>query len=134
MEPFLLPVALRRLSPPLEGWQTFTDHDLGISIDYPADWSLDQEAESVKFISPQGQIILLQTAKIDEQNGQTCASLINSYGMTVDTCVNTATSTYSANFNLAAANLSTQWLTLSTANREALDVYKAMLNSVRLTS
>ncbi len=116
-----------------EGWQTFADQDFGISVDYPGDWSIDQEGESARFTSPQGKAILLQAAKNDEQSDQDCASLINSYGLTVDTCVNTATSTYSATFNLAAANRSAQWLTLSTANPEALDVYKAMLNSVRLT-
>jgi hypothetical protein len=111
-------------------WQTFTSSDLGVVLDYPPDWSMDRQGETVTFTSPQGKTILLQTVKSHSQDGQNCTSVINSYGLTVDACIDTATSTYSAGFNLVSAG-AVQRLILSTTDREALGVYKAMFSSVR---
>ena len=122
----------------LKGWQTFSSSNLGVAIDYPPDWSVTEQADGAIFTSPQGAQILLQSTPvnnagngINNSNGQ-CTNLINSYGLTAEICFDTASKVYSAEFNIKSAGDSTQLLTLSTSNHEALETYKEMLNSLRL--
>jgi len=117
-------------------WQTFTNPDLGVSVDYPSAWVVDYQDGAATFSSPQGPSILLQVAEAGNQNGpiannQDCVSLTNSYGLTAEVCSSSTAPTYRASFDFTKRDGSLQHLTLSTTNPEALDVYKLMLNSVR---
>jgi hypothetical protein len=122
--------------PPMEGWKTFISPTLGIAVDYPEDWSVFEQADRITFSSPQDLTIVLQMststgAGIEPKNGdQQCTNLINTSGLAADICADG--DIYSSDFNVKAADGSIQHLTLSTTRREALDVYKAMVNSLRL--
>jgi hypothetical protein len=120
---------------PLEGWQSFTSATLGIAVDYPSDWWATEQANGVTFTSSKGAEIQLQAIKINGNNSdseirnQQCVTLINSYGVSVDTCVDTGTEIYSAKLNLESNN----GLLLSTTGKDALDVYLQMVDSLHLT-
>lgn len=121
------------------GWRSFTSATLGVAVDYPSDWSAIEQADGVTFTSPQDAKVHLQAIKINgnntdaENKSQQCATLINSYGLSVDACVDTGTSTYSTRVSLQSNNGSTQQLLLSTTSIDALDVYRQMLDSLRPT-
>lgn len=124
-------------SPALKGWQTFTSAGLGVTVDYPPDWSVAEQADGATFTSPQGMAIQLQvvnagTGDADSSTAnQECTPLINAYGLSLETCGDSASHHYSAQFHLIRADGSTEQLRLSTSTQETLDVYKAMLNLLR---
>ncbi len=121
-----------------EGWQTLTSSLLGVALDYPSDWSVaNNESETITFTSPQGAEIQMQTFKTNSDNQdaeaehQQCITLINSYGLSVNSCIDDNTHMYRAKFDLKSKNDLNQQVLLSTMNPEALSVYKHMLNSLR---
>ncbi len=119
------------------GWLTYTSSTLGAAVDYPADWTVADGADGTTFTSPQGAKILLQAA--GTAAGSTaagagspqCTALVNVSGLTASVCVDSASGRYSATFDLNPAGGSAQELTLSTTDSAALEVYKAMINSLR---
>jgi hypothetical protein len=120
-------------STPLEGWQTFTSTALGVAVDYPVDWSVNENDEGAIFTSPQGLTILLQVEKSNRNpsaTGQDCSTLINDFGQTGDICFDAATFSYSAVFK-KPADESTPWLTLSVISREKPVVFYQMFSSLR---
>jgi len=118
------------LPPSNNSWRTFTSTHLGISVDYPPDWSATEQPAGVSFTSPQGLTVLLQVLSAggggdgNPAGNAQCTLLVNTYGLTVNACGDTASDHYFAGFHIQRADG-------STASREALDVYKAMLNSLR---
>ena len=120
--------------PPLQGWQTFTSASLGISIVFPPDWSAAEKPGDVIFTSPQGVVVRLQLMSISGGGGgtpgQACNLLVNTYGVSVEVCGGGASDRYQADFHVLKADGSVEDLQLSTTDSRALDVYKAMLNSL----
>lgn len=123
---------------PLKGWQTFTSAALGVTVDYPSDWSATEQTEGITFMSPEGKTIQLQTITTSSDkagsgnNNQQCApTLINSYGLSIDACVDTSTHMYSAKFNLQSSSSSAQQWFLLTTRKDTLEVYLRMLNLLR---
>ena len=118
----------------IQGWQTFSDLDVGIAVDHPADWSVSQHGGETTFTSPQGSQILLDSIEAGNENStasQPCATLVNSYGLSLTTCFDTASNLYSAETQIKTAGGSLKSVTLSTTDSRVLDVYKDMLNSLR---
>ena len=118
----------------IQGWQTFTDPDLGIAVDHPADWSVSQHGGGTTFTSPQSSQILLDSMEAVNENSkasQTCATLVNSYGLSLTTCFDTASNLYSAETQIKIDSGSLKSVTLSTTDSKVLDVYRDMLNSLR---
>jgi len=119
------------------GWLSFTSPSLGVSLEYPADWSVDQQANGIAFRSPQGLTIFLQLDRVNNDQmidkNQDCTSLINNYGLSSEVCVDASSSTYSASFDLIPSDGTAQRIVLSTMDKEALDVYRGMLNSLRFS-
>jgi len=119
------------------GWLSFTSPSLGVSVEYPADWFVDQQANGITFRSLQGLIIFLQLDSVNNDQmtdkNQDCTSLINNYGLSSEVCVDASSSTYSASFELVTADGTTQRIVLSTMDKKALDVYRGMLNSLRFS-
>ncbi len=120
-----------------QGWLSFTSPSLGVSVEYPADWFVDQQANEIAFRSPQGWTIFLQLDSVNKDQmtdkNQDCTTLINAYGLSSEVCVDASSSTYSASFELVTADGTAQRIVLSTMDKEALDVYRGMLNSLRFS-
>lgn len=123
-----------------ENWQTFTSSALGVSLEYPSDWSAVEEADGVTFTSPRGTTIQMKadTSNVNNDEFRTpnryCTSRTNKHGLTAEVCADRTSSIYTAKFSLQKADGSTKWLTLSTKNRATGEVFEAMFNSVRLTN
>jgi hypothetical protein len=114
-----------------EGWQTFTSLMMDITLDYPADWQIEERPERLTFISPAGAAILLERSPAGKSVGQGCTNLVNAYGQMAEVCAADASGRYSATFDLTLADGTTQRFVLSTADAQVLETYKSMLNSLR---
>jgi hypothetical protein len=118
--------------PAQEGWQTYISSSLQVAVDYPAEWSIKEDANGTTiFTSPQGQTILLQggdSHSTPDRSGQSCATLVTSYGELADTCSDAKTTRYSALFTEVGA---TAWVMLSTVSHEKPAVYLQMFDTVR---
>jgi len=123
-----------------ENWKTFTRSALGVSLEYPSDWSVTEGTDSVAFTSPKGATIQLKlnTANVNNDEfkvgNQYCTSRTNQHHLTADICVDHASFTYIAQFALQQEDGSTQRLTLMTTTRATGEVFEAMFNSVQLTN
>jgi len=113
------------------GWPTFTSLTLKVAVDYPADWTVTVGTNGATFTSPQGQKILLQPAENPASQG--CTPLTNVSGLTASVCSDSASGNYTATFDLNSAGGSAQAVSLSTTDQASMDVYKAMINSLRLS-
>jgi hypothetical protein len=140
VNPPKIPIGPVQGTPPVtsslpEGWKTFTSQSLGVAVDYPPDWSVNETDAGVQFLSSQGQPIQLQTEQSNDTtalNAQDCATLINSYGQAVNLCFDAATHAYRAVFKKSTDG-STPGLILSTISQEKPTVFFQMFNSLRFT-
>ena len=110
-------------------WLTFTSLTLKVAVDYPADWTVTVGTNGATFTSSQGQTILLQPG--ENQSSPGCTPLTNAAGLTAQACSDTASGSYTATFEVSSAGGSAQAVALSTTDAAALEVYKAMINSLR---
>jgi hypothetical protein len=120
----------------LQGWQTFSSTSLGVTVAYPPNWSASERAEGVTFTSPEGMTVQLQLVSAGSEQGpstasQACNLLVNANGVSVEVCGGGATPFYQANFHVLKTDGSVETLQLSTSDPRALDVYRAMLNSLQ---
>jgi len=124
-------------SAPSGNWQTFSSPTLGVTLDYPLDWSAVEEADGITFTSPTGATIQMKTDTANPNNNefkignQHCTTRTNEYGLTADICVDNASFIYTAKFALQQADGSTRGLTLMTKTRTVGDIFEAMFNSLR---
>jgi hypothetical protein len=120
-----------------ENWQTFTSAALGVTLEYPADWSVVEEADGATFTAQNGGTIQMKadTASVNNNEirigNQRCTSRTNQYNLTADVCVTTISFLYTAKFTLPQADGSTRWVTLLTETRSVGEVFETMFNSVR---
>jgi hypothetical protein len=120
------------------GWQTYSDTRLGIAVQYPPDWTVTEQGDGAIFTSAQGiQISLQSSDTTNESNGtasasRDCTTLINSYVLTINTCFDAAAYQYSAEYKIKSAGGSIQTVILSTTDKQALDVYRKMLNTLKV--
>jgi hypothetical protein len=123
-----------------ENWQTFTSSALRITVNYPSDWSVEEQTDAVVFTSPTGTTIqLTETTAATDNNefkvgNQYCTARTNEHGQTAEICVDNASFTYTANFTLPMKDGSTRTVMLITKTRAAGDVFEAMFNSLQPTS
>lgn len=121
-------------------WQTFTSSTLGVTVDYPSDWSVAEKTEGVIFTSPRGATIELKadTANTENQEfkigNQYCTSRTNAHGQIADVCVDQAAFIYTAKFSLQQSSGATQWVTLLTQTRTVGEVFEGMFNSLQPTN
>jgi hypothetical protein len=132
------PSTPKSISP--QNWQPFTSAKLGVTVDYPADWSIGEDAGVAVFKSPSGIVIKLNADSANPDKNELkignryCTSRTNQFHLTADICVDNASFIYTAKFTLQQADGSTHWVTLSTQARAAGAVFEAMFNSVRLNN
>ena len=123
-----------------ENWRTFTSSALGVSLEYPSDWLVMEEADGAIFTSPSGGIIQMKadTSSMNKDEiktgNQYCTSRTNEHNLTAEVCADRISFIYTAKFTLQKADGSTQWLTLSTKSRATGEVFEAIFNSVQVTN
>jgi hypothetical protein len=130
VNPPKLPV--EQATTPLAGWQTYTSPAMGVTLDYPTDWSLVEQNGSIIFTSPQGAEIVLQevnTSEVPDNNNQQCTIIINAYGLSINTCYDATNGVYSAYMQPKTG--SAQQIMIKTTSVAALPVYTQMLSSLR---
>ncbi|MDR3574084.1 MAG: hypothetical protein P4L50_09490 [Anaerolineaceae bacterium] len=118
---------------PNTGWHTYTSAALGAAVDYPVDWSVNENAGSVKFTSPQGVSILLELINdlnSPSSSGQGCTKVLNPYGQTGAICYDAAAFRYSAVFKKTTDPINSA-LVISVISREKPAVFYQMFNTVR---
>ena len=121
------------------GWKTFTSTVLGVTVKYPPDWSVAEDAQGATFTSPSGAMIQLKQGMANSNNkefkigNQYCTPRTNQQGQTAEVCADTASLTYTANFSLQKADGSTQQVILVTQTRTVGDIFEAMFNSLQPT-
>jgi hypothetical protein len=118
-------------------WQTFTSAVLGVTVNYPSDWSVAEEADGATFTSPKGATIQLKPGIANPRSNefkignQYCTSRTNQYGQTAEVCADNASLTYTANFTIQKADGSTQPVLLMTQTRTVGDAFEVMFNSLQ---
>jgi hypothetical protein len=121
-------------------WQIFTSSTLGVTVTYPPDWSVVEEADNITFTSPSGATIQMTADSANTNNkefkigNQYCTSRTNERGQIADICVDNAAFIYTAKFSLQKADGSTHWVTLITKTRTVGDIFEAMFNSLQPTN
>jgi hypothetical protein len=132
------------LAPTLEpsstdNWNTYSSAALGVTVNYPPDWTVTEQADTATFTSPQDATINLQAANPGGANNefrignQYCTTRTNSHQQTARVCADNASFTYSATFTLQAAGGSTHGVILITKTRSAGTIFEAMIDSLRPT-
>ena len=131
------------LSPslPPTGWITFVSDNLA-AIDYPPDWSVNEQASGVTFTSPSG--ISIQLAKVDTGSlspeeflsenqlpNTRCSTSVNSYSTPVFICFDTISGSYTAEFVVTLSQGTQQLLSMSMLRKGDLQVFEEMVGSVR---
>ncbi len=120
-------------------WKTFTSTVLGVTVNYPSDWSVAEDAHGAIFTSPDGATIQLKQGTANSNNNefkvgnQYCTPRTNQQGLTAEICADTASLTYTANFSLQKADGSTQQVVLVTQTRTVGGIFEAMFNSLQPT-
>lgn len=124
------------------GWKTFTSENLHVAVDYPPDWSVSEQATGAIFTSPRGAMIglaLIETGDLSPEDfageiqmpNTRCSSTTNPYGVTARICFDTISFSYVANLVVKSAAGSTRLLSLAIHGRGDLQVFNAMMASVR---
>lgn len=127
---------------PENDWRTYQSPGFPIALDYPENWSADEDSTGIHFTSPQGVKIDLRmvdlgsTTPEDYLNEQTipntrCSSGANKHGIVVRTCFDTLAGSYSADFVIEATQGEPQLFTLVMRAKGEAEVFKAMAASVR---
>jgi hypothetical protein len=122
-----------------DNWNTYSSAALGVTVNYPVDWTVAEQAGAATFTSPQGATISLQAASPGGANNelrignQYCTTRTNSHQQTARVCADNASFTYSATFTLQAAGGSTHGVMLITKTRSAGKIFEAMIDSLRPT-
>lgn len=125
------------------GWKTYVSTKLQIAIDYPADWSVREDAANVTFVSPQGatiQLVPVETSGLSPEDwlnenllpNTRCSTRTNEHGLTAQICFDTLAFTHTANFVISSSGTS-RLLSLTTGKRDDVVIF-AMVASLRLAS
>ncbi len=122
--------------PPV-GWKTFVSTNFRVAVDYPPDWSVNEERRGVTFRSEQGEVIqltVIETGLLSPRDflnenllpNTRCSSRTNTAQITTRICFDTISRSYSADFVLKSRLLS-----LSMPRRGDLQVFNGMVESLR---
>lgn len=136
------PTAALPPSSPTPGWKTLVSVNLPVTIDYPPEWSVNEQASGVSFTSPSG--ISIQLAKVEtgglspeeflrenQLPNTRCSTSMNSYGIRVRVCFDMISGSYSADFVVTPSEGTPQLLSMSMLGKGDLQVFEGMVGTVR---
>ena len=127
---------------PEGGWKTFVSATLPVTVDYPPDWSVREEATGVTFTSAQGATMHLDRIETGVLSAEDflhehwlphtrCSARTNAYGIAARVCYDTLASSYTADFVVKTSHGPAQLWSLAMPSRGDLAMFNAMLASVR---
>ena len=127
---------------PEGAWKTFVSATLPVTVDYPPDWSVREEATGVTFTSAQGATIHLMRIETGVLSAEDlwhehwlphtrCSARTNAYGVAAHVCFDTLAGSSTADFVVKASRGPARLLSLATPDRGDLAMFNAMLASVR---
>ena len=127
---------------PEGGWKTFVSATLSVTMDYPQDWSVREEATGVTFTSARGATIHLMRIETGVLSADDfwhehwlphtrCSTRTNAYGIVARACFDTLASSYAADFVVKSTHGPAQLLSLAMPSHGDLAMFNAMLASVR---
>ena len=127
---------------PEGGWKTFVSATLPVTMDYPPDWSVREEATGVTFTSAHGATMhlnrietgVLSAEDFWQEHGlphTRCSARTNMYGIAARVCFDTLAGSYTADFVVKTSHGPAQLWSLAMPSRGDLAMFNAMLASVR---
>ena len=127
---------------PEGGWKTFVSPTLPVTVDYPPDWSVREEATGVTFTSARGATIHLMRIETGVLSAEDfwhehwlphtrCSTRTNAHDIVARVCFDTLASSYAADFVVKSAHGPAQLLSLAMPSHGDLAMFNAMLASVR---
>ncbi|MBI5300944.1 MAG: hypothetical protein HY868_02315 [Chloroflexi bacterium] len=124
--------------------KTYSNAKLGITLDYPGDWSVTESANGAKFTSPRGETIDL--GLVDTHNqlpedflietqlpNMRCLNSTNLHGVTIRNCLDTVSFSYTAHLILKLPNGVTRLVVIYMRAKSPNPVFDAMIASARIT-
>ena len=151
MRVLVLTLAVRALLAPLyqvssgpsetvsrEGWKTFSSESLAVRLDYPSEWTVQEQEAGTIFASPQGFKLLLKRGPTDASPAkepvapnEQCSTTTNAYGVEARSCVQTMSFTYWATVTLRSSSGEPHRLALSTRTKRDAKIFQAIVDSIR---
>lgn len=132
------------LSPsmPPNGWKTYVSDNLAITIDYPPDWSVNEQTSGVTFTSPSGKSVQLAKVETGDLSPEEflsenqlpntrCSTSVNSYSTQLVICFDTISGSYTAEFVVTLSQGTQQLLSMSMLRKGDPQVFKEMVGSIR---
>ena len=127
---------------PRADWKAFVSKSLQVVLDYPSDWSVTESPTGAVFTAPDGATVLLgaidtgvlspEEFQLENQLPNTrCASSMNRHGLTVRFCFDTVSFAYAADFVIRPPRGTPRLLALAMGKRGDLQVFRAMIESLR---
>jgi hypothetical protein len=128
-------------APQAVSWKTFASPHWGLSIDYPADWTVEKgdEEDDVTFRSSTGETIRLGSAISDNPSDPAprqrppapqCRTTTNTHGVIASVCVESLSRMRRAVLTVRAADATRRRVALSTQSLDSA-VFDAMLATAR---
>src|SRR6266545_6863936 len=110
---------------PEGGWKTFVSATLPVTVDYPPDWSVREEATGVTFTSAQGATMHLDRIETGVLSAEDfwqehwlphtrCSARTNAYGIAARVCFDTLAGSYTADFVVKTSHGPARLLSLAT--------------------
>ena len=127
---------------PEGAWKTFVSATLPVTVDYPPDWSVREEATGVIFTSAQGATIHLMRIETGVLSAEDlwhehwlphtrCSARTNACGVAARVCFDTLAGSSTADFVVKTSRGPARLLSLATPGRGDFAMFNAMLASVR---
>ena len=123
-------------------WKTFVSATLPVTVDYPPDWSVREEATGVTFTSAHGATMhlnrietgVLSAEDFWQEHGlphTRCSARTNVYGIAARVCFDTLAGSYTTDFVVKTSQGPAQLWSLAMPSRGDLAMFNAMLASIR---
>jgi hypothetical protein len=132
--------AADRCTQPTASWKTFDSPHWGLSVDYPANWTVEKDDEDeVTFRSSTGETIRLGSALSDNPSdppprqrmpAPQCTTTTNTHGVIATVCVEPISTSRRAVLTLPATDRARRRVALSTHSRDSA-TFDAMVAAVR---
>ena len=121
------------------GSRIFVSAEWHLAVDYPADWSINEDSDAVWFQSGKGEGIRLsrftsdtpsEPARNRREREMRCSETTNVHGVKANVCVESVSGAYRADF-LVKAGKSGEWHLLLETHTRGPEAFQAMVASLR---
>jgi len=127
---------------PVEGWKTIANPKLNLAMKYPLNWLVEEGSNYVTFTSQSGneiELAIVNTGALTPQEylaqhqlpNTRCSSSTNPNGIKLRTCLDTIAFSTTAYFIVPSSQGSSQLLSLTLLNRQDMQVFNDMLDSLK---